>query len=238
VAAITTRTQAGVPHTALPGLLLQGIWYAVGAALAFAVPYVFSSVLELQHDLYLLIYFASIGAFLATYVIATHADVAGMFRRGWKLSLVLGAFATAFVVANVLSKDATPRPDGLYFVFETFWRGLAYGTMDALMLTAFPVLVAYRLLGDEVKGWIKHLGFAALALALIWIITAIYHLGYDQYREDGVGNPEIGNTVISVPAIVTTNPLGSVVAHAAMHVTAVSHAYETEIFLPPQTDAE
>jgi hypothetical protein len=236
--AITTRPQAGVPHTALPALLVQGIWYVAGAALAFAVPYVFSSVLDLHHDLYYLIYFAVMAAFLGAYITATRADVAGLFRRGWKVSLVLGVLASVFVVVNVLTRDATPRPSGAYFGFEVLWRGLAYGVVDALVLTAFPVLVAYRVLGDKVTGWAKRAGFAALALALIWAITATYHLGYDQFRQDGVSQPEVGNTIISLPAILTTNPAGSVIAHAAMHITAVTHAYETEVFLPPQTDAK
>ena len=50
-----------------------------------------------------------------------------------------------------------------------------------------------------------------------------------------MGQPEVGNTLISVPALLTTNPAGSVVAHAAMHTTAVTHSYETDVYLPPQT---
>jgi hypothetical protein len=84
----------------------------------------------------------------------------------------------------------------------------------------------------------RRLGFAAIALPLVIVITAVYHLGYDQFREDGVAKPEIGNTVISVPLLVAVNPAGSIVAHASMHVAAVTHAYETDVFLPPQTTAE
>ena len=34
--------------------------------------------------------------------------------------------------------------------------------------------------------------------------------------------------------LATANPIGSVVAHAAMHTTAVAHSYETDVFLPPE----
>lgn len=57
-------------------------------------------------------------------------------------------------------------------------------------------------------------------------------------REDGVGQPLTGNAIISVPMLVTANPVGSVVAHASMHVAAEAHSHETEVFLPPQTDAD
>ena len=69
-------------------------------------------------------------------------------------------------------------------------------------------------------------------------ITAVYHLGYSQYREDGIGAPETGNTIISMPMLLTTNPIGSVVDHAAMHISAVAHNYETEVRLPPPTRAD
>jgi hypothetical protein len=52
------------------------------------------------------------------------------------------------------------------------------------------------------------------------------------------GQPETGNTIISAPAIVSMSPLGSVIAHTSMHAAAAVHAYETDVFLPPQTDAD
>ncbi len=72
-------------------------------------------------------------------------------------------------------------------------------------------------------------------MPLVLLITATYHLGYPQYREDGVGKPEIGNTIISVPMFATANPIGALIAHATMHTTAVAHSYETDVFLPPKT---
>lgn len=44
--------------------------------------------------------------------------------------------------------------------------------------------------------------------------------------------------MISVPALLTVNPLGSVIDHAGMHIAAVAHEYEGEVRLPPQTDAD
>jgi len=68
-------------------------------------------------------------------------------------------------------------------------------------------------------------------------MTAVYHLGYDQYRQDGVKAPETGNTIISVPMLLTANPIGSVADHMAMHISAVAHTYETDVRLPPPTTA-
>jgi hypothetical protein len=41
---------------------------------------------------------------------------------------------------------------------------------------------------------------------------------------------------MSVPMLLTANPIGSVVDHSAMHVSAVIHEYEDDTRLPPQTD--
>jgi hypothetical protein len=161
-----------------------------------------------------------------------------MSRAALLSSLAIGAAAAAFVVMNVLRDDATVRPDQPYLTFALLWRGVAYGIVDAILLSAFPGLVAFAVMNKDLTGIGRRVGFAALSLALTLVITTSYHLGYKQFREDGVRAPIIGNTIISVPTLLTANPIGSIVAHASMHVTATYHVYETETFLPPQTDVE
>jgi hypothetical protein len=85
---------------------------------------------------------------------------------------------------------------------------------------------------DGLKGKLR---LTALMLPLVLVITATYHWGYPQYREDGLSRPETGNVLISIPTFATANPVGSVVAHVSQHITAVTHAYESEIFNPPVT---
>jgi inhibitor of cysteine peptidase len=220
-------------HFAIPAQL---IWYAAGTVIAFLLPFLFSSVLDLDHDAYYAVYFAAVAAFLTVYATATRLDVAGLFTRSWRWSLGIGVLAAAFLVLGVLQReDSTPHPDGLYFTFTIGWRGVLYGVIDALILTAFPIAVAYALFRSRLDTIFRRTGFAALALLLSLTITATYHLGYEQFREDGVAGPELGNAIIPIPAILTANPLGSVVAHASMHVAANVHAYETDLYLPPQT---
>jgi hypothetical protein len=213
-------------------------WFAGGAALAFAVPYVGTTVLDLQHDVYLGVYATFVVALLTSYVRATGIDVAALVRRHWKPSVAIGVLLLVPLVANVLSESATPRPAGLYFVFELFWRGGVYGVVDALLLTAFPCAVVYSALGGDLSGWRRKAAYGTASLGLVMTITATYHLGYSQFREDGVKAPETGNVLISVPALLTANPIGSVIDHAGMHIAAVSHEYETDVRLPPPADAD
>jgi hypothetical protein len=212
-------------------------WFAAAAAVGFAVPFVGSSVLGLQHDVYLGIYFVSVLALWAAYAVSTQLNLRETFRRHWKLGVVLGVVFGVALVRNVFSEDATPRPDGAYYVFELIWRGGLYGAMDALLLTVLPCLVVYRALGGHLASWRRRLAYFGASLALVMAITAIYHLGFAQYREDGVGAPETGNTIISMPMLLSTNPIGSIADHAAMHVSAVAHSYQTEVRLPPPTKA-
>jgi hypothetical protein len=224
-----------VPRT-IPNAVRHLAWFAVVSGFAFLVPYIAVSVLDLQHDLFYLVYFAATLALVATYVRVEKVDVAAIFRGRWRWSLGLGVVLAAFLVFNVFNtEDATARPHGAYFLFEVLWRGVGYGLIDTLLLTIFPCFVAYKVLHGRVDGLKGKLRFTALTLPLVLVITATYHWGYPQYREDGLSRPETGNVLISIPAFATANPVGSVAAHVSQHVAAVTHAYESRIFNPPQT---
>jgi hypothetical protein len=223
---------------AVPQAVRQLAWFAAVCAVAFLVPYFGVSVLDMQHDVFYLAYFAVTIAVLASYVRVEQVDVAAAFRCSWRWSLGLGVVLAVFLVFNVFNTEgATTRPHGAYFAFELLWRGLGYGLVDTLLLTVFPCLVAYRLLRGQVGGLKGKLQLTALMLPLVIVVTATYHLGYPQYREDGLSRPETGNILISIPTFATANPAGSVVAHVSQHVAAVTHAYESEIFVPPVTKA-
>lgn len=230
-------THAHAPSTVQVGHTgRHAAWFLFGNVVAFAIPYLGVSVLGLQHDVFYACYFAAVLALLGAYARVAHVELRALLRRNWIWSAAIGAVTAVAIARNVLvNSDATPRPHGGYFAFELLWRGVGYGAIDALLLTVFPCAVAYALLHGRISGLLGRLRFIALALPLIMVITATYHLGYPQIRHDGLGRPETGNTLISVPTLLTANPIGSIGAHITMHVTAVTHAYETRDYLPPQT---
>ncbi len=217
-------TLSHVQSVSVPHWVRHAAWFGVVAAVAFVIPYIGVSLLDLQHDLYYLVYFAGAVAVVGAYVWAEHVDVRRVVTRAWPWSLAVGVVVGVAQVWNVLGDDATDRPSGAYFVFELAWRGVTYGAVDALLLSVFPGFVAYMILRGRVGGFAGKARFAALALPLVLIVTATYHLGYPQYREDGIRQPEIGNTIISVPMFATANPIGAVVGAATMHTTALAHA--------------
>ena len=213
-------------------------WFVGGAIAAFLVPFVFSSVLDLHHDVYLAVYFAFVVTLMGVYVRRNQIDFRDVVRRNWRWGLIAGVVVGVPVVNNVFSETETASPDGVYFAFEFVWRGVTYGAVDAVLLTVFPCLVVYHALGASLPTWRKRLAYFGASLVLVMTITASYHLGYDQFRDDGVADPETGNVLMSIPMLLTVNPIGSVADHSAMHVAAVIHEYEGDTRLPPQTDAD
>ena len=77
------------------------------------------------------------------------------------------------------------------------------------------------------------LAVGALALAVSLLFTAVYHLGYSDFRGEKLRKPLAGDAIWSVPTLVTLSPLASPITHAGLHVNAVVHSYDTDTFLPP-----
>lgn len=211
-------------------------WLAAGAVLFFLVPLVGADLLELQRDLYYVVYFTVALAWFAAFLAAKGPDLAGFWSHHLGRSLVVGAVVALLLVAVVLNGAGTDRPDGWRLAFETLWRGLVYGAVDALTLFVFPAAVAYLLMHGDRAGLRRQVGFAALALGLSMLVSAAYHLGYPEYRDSDLRSPEVGTVMANLPAMLTGNPVGALVAHPAAHVTAVVHQNEggSTLMLPPK----
>jgi len=211
-------------------------WLAAGLVLGFVVPFLFADVLQLPRDLYYGIYVAAVLVFFVLWARATGQRLNVMVRRRWRFAVFLGVvFALVLSIAVVRSGPATPGPEGLALAGAVLWRGVAYGAADGLLLSAFPILAVFAAaehsrLRRRRFGMVV-IGAAALLASLV--MAAVYHLGYSDFRSPKLAQPVTADLVWSVPTLITLNPIGTPITHAAMHVTAVLHSYETEVFLPP-----
>jgi hypothetical protein len=216
------------------------LWLVGGMLLFFLVPLVGSDLLGLQPDMYYLIYFTIAVAWFAVFVSVNAADLHDLWRHRLGLSLTVGAVAGAALVALVFSQPGTDHPEGWRFGFEILWRGLVYGSVDALTLFVFPAAVAYLLMHGNREGAKRKAGFAGLALLLSLLVSTSYHLGYPEYRDADLRSPLIGTIVANVPTALTGNPLGAMVAHPMAHIAAVVHQRNggpTQM-LPPKVTAD
>jgi hypothetical protein len=80
------------------------------------------------------------------------------------------------------------------------------------------------------------IAIGTIAMVMPIGITAVYHLGYSDFRSEKVRKPVLGDVAWSAPTLVTLSPLGAPIAHIGLHTSAVVNSYETDVFLPPHTN--
>ena len=156
--------------------------------------------------------------------------------RNWRWGLalgVLGAAATAFIVFR--TEDATDGPGGLELVTAILWRGVLYGATDGVLLSVFPILAVFAAFaGTRLRQRMAgKVAIGTIAMVASIGITAVYHLGYSDFRSEKVRKPIVGDVIWSAPTLATLSPFGAPIAHMGLHVSAVVHSSETETFLPP-----
>ncbi len=220
----------------VPNGRVHWLWLAAGLALAFAIPFVFADLLGMPRDGYYLVYAASVVTFLTLWVRRTGQDVPAMVRRNWRWAIGLGLVFGALMAFIVLREPSTAHPHGWTFVGGILWRGVGYGAIDGLLLSSFPILATFaafsgKPLRQRTRRAVAAIGTLALAMSIMF--TAVYHLGYPEFRGAMLKKPVAGDVMWSTPTLLTLNPVGAPIAHIGLHVTAVLHSYNTPTFLPP-----
>jgi hypothetical protein len=215
-------------------------WLAAAFPFAFAIPFLSTDVIELNRDLFYGVYALAVAAFVTAWVRDTGLTRRDLLRN-WRWGVLLGALGaatTAFIVLR--TEDATSRPGGLELAGAILWRGVVYGATDGVLLSVFPILAVFgAFAGTRLRRRASGTALiATLAMIASLGITAVYHLGYSDFRSSKVRKPVGGDLVWSAPTLVTLSPFGAPIAHAGLHVSAVVHSYDTQTFLPPHEAAE
>jgi hypothetical protein len=203
---------------------------------AFLVPFLLADRVGLQRDVYYALYVTAVAGLFFGWARDTHQPLREMFSRRWQLAVALGAvFAIASAFIATRAEAGTGHPAGLEFIAALGWRGVVYGAADGLLLSAFPIMVVFAALRDSRvrrrAGGLVAVGAVAMIASLA--MTAVYHAGYSDFRSDKLRKPVTGDLVWSVPTLATLNPIGAPIAHVGLHVGAVAHNYDTDLFLPP-----
>lgn len=211
-------------------------WLAGGMAVAFLVPFVIADQLGLQRDLYYALYAAAVVGLFVAWARDTDQSLRVMFARRWRLAVGLGlGFAAISAFIATRAEDGSAHPDGVEFIGALVWRGIVYGAADGLLLSTFPILLVFAALRDSRlrrrAGGLLAVGVIAMIASLA--MTAVYHAGYSDFRSDKLRKPVTGDLIWSVPTLATLNPIGAPIAHIGLHVGAVAHNYDTNLFLPP-----
>ena len=215
----------------------QLLWMAAAGLLGTAVAAVFAGVLQLPRNLYLVFYFAIIGAFLYTYARWSGTDLQRAFSQHWVWGLIGGGIASLFIVQATLAQPA-PRsatPQGGELLFDLAWLGLIYGVVDGLLLSVLPVYATWQaltLLGWTAR-WPGRITAGVLALAASVLVIGQYHWGYPEFRSAYVLMIMAGVGMQSLFYLLSRSALAPLISHVAMHVTAVLVGIQTFSQLPP-----
>lgn len=212
------------------------LWLVGGALLFFTVPFVGTDLVGLQPDLFYLVYFTVAVVWFVAFLVTYRTQLRDLWRLNLQWSLLVGVVAGIGVAAIVFGSAGTDHPDGWRWWFEIGWRGVVYGSVDALTLFVFPAAVAYLLMRGDRTGAKRKIGYAGLVLALSLLVSTSYHLGYPEYRDADLRSPLIGTVMADSSAVLTGSPVGALLTHGTAHVTAVVHQNEggpTQM-LPPK----
>jgi hypothetical protein len=216
--------------------MASAAWIAAAATLGFGVSALFSGVLELSRNWYLVPYFVVTVPFLYAYLRWTEIDLVAVLKRHWLWGVIGGAAVGAFVAIMVVNNEpASPRPEGLELIGSLLWLGVAYGAVDALLLTVLPVSAVWLAFKDAGRSgsWDGKIVAAIVAMAASLVVTTLYHVGYVEFRGSEVTDPLMGNGVISLGYLLTANPITAVIAHIALHIATVLHGIDSAVPLPP-----
>jgi hypothetical protein len=211
------------------------LWLAAGLVLSFLVPYVLTDRLATPRDLYYAVYSAFAFGLFAAWAHFTGRSLRTLFGHRLLLAVGLGLAFACVMAAIVLGEPSGPRPGTLELAGALLWRGIVYGFADGILLSAFPILVVFAAFANtrlrrRVLGTVA---IGAVALVASLGMTAAYHAGYSDFRSEKLRKPVAGDVLWSMPTLLTLNPIGAPIAHAGLHVAAVVHDYDTELFLPP-----
>ena len=233
------RPRRQARRLAVAPAVTQWLWLAAGFLVAFVIPFVLADTLELDRDLYYGLYGAAVIGYVSAWVVMTGQSIRRLVSRRLGLAVGLGIVAGALLAFMVYrTEGSTPRPDGIELAAAIVWRGVFYGAVDGLLLSVFPIMAVFAAfagtkLRERKRGTVL---VALIAMAASLAMTAIYHAGYSDFRGEKIRQPVAGDVVWTAPTLLTLNPVGAPIAHAAMHTAAVVHSYETDTFLPPHAE--
>ena len=215
--------------------LYQFLWVMAAGLLGLVVSSIFAGVLGLPRTLFIVPYLLLVSPFLYAFFRWSRIDLLEQARRHWIWGLTGALVVAVFTVNNVLSQPTSARPQGANLVFNLIWLGVVYGALDALLLSVMPILATKQAVSglSRNNGWPDRLATGGISLAASLFVTTAYHLGYPEFRGSEIVAPIIGNVIISLSYLFTSNPLAPVISHVVMHVAAVLHGVETTLQLPP-----
>lgn len=210
-------------------------WIAAAGLLGFAISVVFSATLRLPRNIYLIPYIGFTFLFFYAYARWSELSIVDLIRHNWVWGVIGAIILSIVTIKNVLSQPASPRAKGFRLAFDLVWSGFLYGLTDALLLSVLPVLATWQAftLLNWTASWPGKILVGVFAVLASMLVTSAYHWGYTEFRGKRIITANVGNSVMTLGYLITSNPLAAILCHPAMHMAAVLHGPALVAQLPP-----
>ncbi|MFN8570724.1 MAG: hypothetical protein U0132_01630 [Gemmatimonadaceae bacterium] len=210
-------------------------WSLAACAVGAASSFLFSALLHWPRATFVGAHSALVLALMVVYARTESVNFAVQFSRRWVAGMVGGLVVGALLIQQVMGQPSSPSPEGFAPLATALgWYGVVYGAADALLLTVLPVLTVYGSgAADALSSARSRFRVAGLSLLASAIITAVYHLGFSEFRGASLLAPVLGNLLITLAYLLTGSPVAALVSHIMMHIAAVLHGSATTLQLPP-----
>ncbi len=209
-------------------------WTLLAGVLGFCISFVFSGLLHLSRQLFLVPHTLLVAGFVAAFVRSERISPRVQLTRFWRLGVIVGVALGVVLIRQVFSQPGSASPRGPALAGSLTWYGVVYGVVDTLLLSVVPVLSLYgSRSAEELQRAGGRLRWGLVAVLGSALVTAMYHAGFAEFRGPQLVQPVIGNTLITLAYLLTGSPLAALVSHVLMHMAAVVHGMAFTAQLPP-----
>ena len=217
------------------GVLSAISWVIAAGLLGLTISGLFSGWMRIRRRAFLVPYVIVSSLFLFGFFFLNSINVAELLLQNWLYGVIAGGIVGAILARNVLTQPPSKSLEQKPPIADVLWVGVAYGVIDALMLNVMPVVAVWIALEEigVLSGWSLQIMGALISLGASLFVTALYHVGYTEFRNRSMGLVLVGNTIITLAYLLSTNPLGAILSHAIMHIAAVVKGPESTMQLPP-----
>ena len=208
-------------------------WIVVLAAAGFAMSWLGAGIAHWDRGTLVLVYALGVTLLVSGYLRSTGVDLRNCLARRWPSGAVGGLGVGVLLARNVMAQPVSPHPHGVQLAWALVWLGVIYGLVDALLLNVMPVWIVHAGWKGGARTPPARLSRAAVAFCVSLLVTATYHLGYEEFRGPALIQPLIGNGMLTLIFLLTGSPAAAIIGHVIMHTAAVLHGVETTVQLPP-----
>jgi hypothetical protein len=165
-----------------------------------------------------LIFAAGSIAFLYYYRKKSNLKIKASIKSGWALGIILAVFfGLGFVSYNLTVNSNIAVSD--INAAAVIWRGLVFGFISSIVLTAFPFITVWRSFAGKNPGRLRRFGMVIISAIAIFLMSLCQSIGYAGFDKEKIANQVKVNIIAGLPTLLSGNPMASPIAGTFLKVS-------------------